>query len=87
MFFSYICFYLQSAADHTGYLIQVREEQLCYLGNVFDVFNFGFLKRISVFLDDLVSKYNSGGLVLSLNCVPEQLCINQTDINKNIIFL
>jgi len=36
-------------------------EHLCYSENMFDVFNFGFLKRISGFLDDLISKYNSRG--------------------------
>ena len=53
-------FNLQFAADHTGHLILVPEEHLCYSENVFDVFNFGFFKRISGFLDDLVSKYSSG---------------------------
>jgi len=54
-------FKLQSAADHSGRLILVPEEHLCYSENVFDVFNRVFLKRISGSLDDLVSKYSSGG--------------------------
>ena len=56
-------FKFQSAADHTGYLVLMPKEQLCYSENVFNGFNCVcvFFKRISDFLDELVSKYGSGG--------------------------
>jgi hypothetical protein len=39
----------QSAADHTGLLVLVPVEHLCYSENVFDVFNCVFLRESLVF--------------------------------------
>ena len=45
----YLPFKFRSAADHTGHLVLVPEEHLCYSGNVFDVFNCVILREYLIF--------------------------------------